>query len=177
MLYRLGNYNVRAEGDFFIAPTAAVMGNVLLKRDVSVWWGAVVRGDQEPITVGEGSNVQDCAVLHTDRGYPLVIGANVTVGHKAVLHGCIVGDGSLIGINAVVLSGAKIGRNCLIGANTLVTEGKEIPDNSMVLGSPGKVVRQLTAEQVADLKDSATHYVQNFKRFNRELANQTEPIR
>jgi carbonic anhydrase/acetyltransferase-like protein (isoleucine patch superfamily) len=177
MLYRLGNHYVRAEGDYFIAPTAVVIGNVLLKRDASVWWNAVVRGDQEPITVGEESNVQDCAVLHTDRGYPLVIGAGVTVGHKVTLHGCTIGDGSLIGIDAVVLSGAKIGRNCLIGANALVTEGKEIPDNSLVLGSPGKVVKVLSAEQVAELKDSAAHYVQNFKRFKRELADQSEVVR
>jgi carbonic anhydrase/acetyltransferase-like protein (isoleucine patch superfamily) len=177
MLYRLGNHYVRAEGDYFIAPTAVVIGNVLLKRDASVWWNAVVRGDQEPITVGEESNVQDCAVLHTDRGYPLVIGAGVTVGHKVTLHGCTIGDGSLIGIDAVVLSGAKIGRNCLIGANALVTEGKEIPDNSLVLGSPGKVVKVLSAEQVAELKDSAAHYVQNFKRFKRELGDQSEVVR
>ena len=174
MLYRLGNDRVRAEGDYFVAPSASVMGKVLLKRDVSVWWGAVVRGDGEPITIGEGTNVQDNAVLHTDDGFPVVIGSFVTVGHKAALHGCVVGENSLIGINAVVLSGAKIGRNCLIGSNALVTEGKEIPDNSLVLGSPGKVVRELTPEQIAGNKRSALHYIENFKRFKRELEVQAE---
>jgi carbonic anhydrase/acetyltransferase-like protein (isoleucine patch superfamily) len=134
---------------------------------VSVWFNAVVRGDNEPITIGDRSNVQDCAVLHTDMGWPLTIGANVTVGHKAVLHSCVVGDETLIGINAVVLTGAKIGRHCLIGANALVTEGKEIPDGSLVMGSPGKVVRQLSPEQVASLLVSANNYVENFKRYKR----------
>jgi carbonic anhydrase/acetyltransferase-like protein (isoleucine patch superfamily) len=174
MLYRLKDDRVRAEGDYFVAPSASVIGKVLLSADVSVWWGAVVRGDGEPITIGEGTNVQDNVVLHTDDGYPLVIGAFVTVGHKAVLHGCTVGDNTLIGINAVVLSGAKIGRNCLIGSNALVTEGKEIPDNSMVLGSPGKVVRELTPAQVAGNRRSALHYIENFKRFKRELGDQAE---
>jgi len=177
MLYRLGNERVRAEGDYFIAPSASVMGKVLLKRDVSVWWGAVLRGDNALITVGEGSNVQECAVLHTELEHPVVIGSNVTIGHKAVVHGCTIGDNSLIGINAVVLNGVKIGRNCLIGANALVTEGKEIPDGSMVLGSPGKVVRPLTPEQIAGNTRSAAFYVQNFKRFKRELAEQPEADR
>lgn len=177
MIYTLGERAVRAAGDHFIAPSADVIGTVVLGHDVSIWFNAVVRGDKEPITIGDGSNVQDCVVLHTDPGFPLRIGRNVTVGHKAVLHGCLVGDNSLIGINAVVLSGAKIGRNCLIGAHALVTEGKEIPDNSMVLGSPAKVVRELTEAQIEGLVESARGYVENFKRFNREFGPQHEIVR
>ena len=126
-------------------------GNVLLKQDASVWFNAVVRGDNDLITIGEGSNVQDGSVLHTDPGFPLTIGAHVTIGHKVMLHGCDIGEGSLIGINAVVLNGAKIGKNCLIGANTLITEGKEIPDCSLVMGSPAKIIRTLSEEQQARL--------------------------
>jgi len=174
MIYRLGDRRVRAEGDYFVAPSASVMGAVLLKANASVWFGAVLRGDNELITVGENSNVQDGAVLHTDLGFPLVIGPYVTIGHKVMLHGCTIGENSLIGINAVVLNGARIGKNCLIGANALVTEGKEIPDNSMVLGSPGRVVKQLPPEQASGLRLSALHYVENFKRFKRELEEQTE---
>ena len=130
-------------GNYWVAPDAQVMGNIVLKENASVWFGAVLRGDNDPIVIGENSNVQDGAVMHTDIGCPLTLGANVTVGHQAMLHGCTVGDNSLIGIGATVLNGAKIGRNCLIGAHALVGEGKEIPDNSMVLGMPGKVVREL----------------------------------
>ncbi|MEM9622300.1 MAG: gamma carbonic anhydrase family protein, partial [Pseudomonadota bacterium] len=130
MLYELGGQQVRAEGEYWVADNAAVVGNVLLKDGASVWFNAVLRGDNERITVGEGANVQDGAVLHTDPGFPLNIGAHVTIGHKVMLHGCEIGEGSLVGINAVVLNGAKIGKNCLIGANALITEGKEIPDNS-----------------------------------------------
>ena len=165
MLYQLDDRRVRAEGRFFIAPGAMVLGSVLLGENVSVWFNAVLRGDQEPITVGEGSNVQDGAVLHTDPGCPLVIGSHVTVGHKAMVHGCHIGDNSLIGINAVVLNGARIGRNCLIGANALITEGKEIPDNSMVLGAPGKVVRELSDTEIEGLRRSALGYVENGRRF------------
>jgi carbonic anhydrase/acetyltransferase-like protein (isoleucine patch superfamily) len=173
MVYQLGERRVRAEGEYFIAESATVIGNVLLRTNASVWFNVVIRGDNELITIGENSNVQDGAVLHTDPGWPIVIGANVTVGHKAMLHGCTIGENSLVGINAVVLNGAKIGRNCLIGANALVTEGKEIPDNSMVLGSPGKVVRELTPEQMDGLRQSALHYVENAQRFKRDLQSQT----
>ena len=173
MIYQLGDQQVQTEGDYWVADTAAVIGNVILKNNASVWFNAVLRGDNEPITVGEGSNVQDGAVCHTDPGFPLTIGANVTVGHKAMLHGCQIGDGSLIGINAVVLNGAKIGKNCLIGANALITEGKEIPDNSMVLGSPGQVVRTLTDEQAAAFQAGAHHYVNNAMRFRDQLQEQT----
>jgi carbonic anhydrase/acetyltransferase-like protein (isoleucine patch superfamily) len=173
MIFELGERQVRAHGECFVADTAVVIGHVLLGRDASVWFNAVIRGDNELITVGESSNVQDGAVLHTDPGSPLVIGSHVTIGHKAMLHGCTIGDNSLVGINAVVLNGAKIGRNCLIGANALVTEGKEIPDNSMVLGSPGRVVRELTPQQIDGLRASALHYVENARRFLAELKPQS----
>jgi carbonic anhydrase/acetyltransferase-like protein (isoleucine patch superfamily) len=172
MIYQLDEWQVRTEGEHFVANSAVVIGNVLLRANASVWFNAVIRGDNELITIGENSNVQDGAVLHTDPGSPLVIGSHVTIGHKAMLHGCTIGDNSLVGINAVVLNGAKIGRNCLIGANALVTEGKEIPDNSMVLGSPGKVVRELTPEQIAGLRKSALHYVENARRFRTGLRPQ-----
>jgi len=172
VLLQLEDRRVQAEGDYWVADTARVIGSVLLKRDASVWFNAVLRGDNELITVGECSNVQDGAVLHTDPGCPLVIGSHVTIGHKAMLHGCTIGDNSLIGINAVVLNRAKIGRNCLIGANALITEGKEIPDNSMVLGAPGKVVRELTEEEIRGLRWSAVHYVENARRFRNALVRQ-----
>lgn len=174
LLYELDGTRVRAEGAHFVADNAVVVGNVLLKTNASVWFNAVLRGDAELITIGENSNVQDGSVLHTDPGYPLDIGSNVTIGHKVMLHGCQIGDNSLIGINAVVLNGAKIGRNCLIGANALITEGKEIPDNSMVMGSPGKVVRQLSEAQIAGLTMSAKHYVKNGQRFAAGMVAQPE---
>ena len=176
MLYELDGVAVQAEGDYWVADSATVVGNVLLKQDASVWFNAVVRGDNDLITIGAGSNVQDGSVLHTDPGYPLTIGAHVTIGHKVMLHGCDIGEGSLIGINAVVLNGAKIGKNCLIGANALITEGKEIPDNSMVMGSPGKVVRTLTDEQAAGIRAGATHYVENARRFKAGAVAQTAAI-
>ena len=172
MLYQLGERQVRAEGEYFVADSAAVIGNVLLRANASVWFNAVIRGDNELITIGENSNIQDGSVLHTDPGSPIVIGSHVTIGHKAMLHGCTIGDNSLVGINAVVLNGAKIGRNCLIGANALVTEGKDIPDGSMVLGSPGKVVRDLTPQEIEGLRRSALHYVENARRFARDLRSQ-----
>jgi len=172
MLYTLGDAAVAADGDYWVADNAVVVGKVLLKSDASVWFNAVLRGDNELITVGEGANVQDGAVLHTDPGYPLVIGPHVTVGHKAMLHGCEIGEGSLIGINAVVLNGVKIGSNCIIGANALITEGKQIPDNSMVLGSPGKVVKTLTEAEGMAIRVGAKHYVENARRFREQLAVQ-----
>ena len=153
------------EGEYWIAPNAVVLGDVILKPGASIWFGAVLRGDNDPITIGENSNIQDGSVLHTDAGEPLTIGRDVTVGHLAMLHGCEIGDNTLIGIGAVVLGRAKIGKNCLIGANTLITEGKVIPDNSLVMGQPGKVVRPLEPGQIAALTASAEHYVQNWKRY------------
>ena len=156
-------------GAYWVAPNAQLMGAIVLKENASVWFNAVLRGDNEPITIGENSNVQDGAVMHTDIGYPLTLGTNVTIGHLAMLHGCTVGDNSLIGIGATILNGAKIGRNCLIGAHALVGEGKEIPDNSMVLGMPGKVVRELGEDNKKMMIASATIYVENWKRFKETL--------
>ena len=157
-------------GEYWIAPNASVIGNVILKKNASIWFGAVLRGDNEAIIIGENSNIQDNSVLHTDMGKPLTLGANVTVGHKVMLHGCTVGDGSLIGIGAIVLNGARIGRGCLIGAGALITENKEIPDRSLVMGSPGKVVRTLTEEEAAAIAHGAAHYVANWKRYSGGLA-------
>ena len=172
MLYQLGNLAVGVEPGAWVADSASVIGNVRLEENASVGFNAVLRGDNELITVGEGSNVQDGAVLHTDPGFPLTIGPHVTVGHKVMLHGCEIGEGSLIGINAVILNGAKIGKNCLIGANALVTEGKEIPDNSVVMGSPGKIVRTLSTEQGDSIRLSAHHYVENAQHFREALTPQ-----
>ncbi|MFT0212454.1 gamma carbonic anhydrase family protein [Pseudomonas sp. F1_0610] len=169
MKYRLANRSVEAHPDSWIAPSADVIGSVRLDAGASVWFGAVLRGDNELIHIGENANVQDGTVIHTDIGYPLILGKGVTIGHNVVLHGCTVGDYSLIGINAVILNGAKIGKYCLIGANSLVPEGKEIPDGSLVMGSPGKVVRQLTPEQMKGLEASAAHYVQNAQRYKKDL--------
>ena len=170
-VYNLGNVTPELPNDdeYWIAPTAAVMGRVILKKNASVWWGATLRGDNDPIIVGEGSNIQDGSICHTDAGSPLTIGAHVTIGHLVMLHGCEIGDGSLIGIGSIVLNGAKIGKNCLIGANCLITEGKEIPDNSLVMGAPGKVVRELSPEQAARVALGSAHYVENWKRYKREL--------
>src|SRR5580658_11262981 len=169
--YRLGDRETEFPpgGEYWIAPNAVVIGNVILKKNASVWFGAVLRGDNEAITVGENSNVQDNSVLHTDMGSPLTIGANVTVGHQVMLHGCTIGDGALIGIGAVVLNGAKIGRNCLVGAGALITENKEFPDGTMILGSPAKVVRELSPEQAARMGMGALGYVRNWQRFKAEL--------
>lgn len=153
------------DGDCWVAPGAQVMGQVTLAAGASVWFNAVLRGDKERLTVGEGSNIQDGCVLHADPGVPLNVGADVTVGHKAILHGCTVGDGSLIGMNAVVLNGAKIGKGCLIGANALVTEGKEIPDGWMAIGAPAKPVRELSEAEKAGLIDSARRYRANMRHF------------
>ena len=170
MKFDLGEYSVETDEDnFYIAETAIVLGKVRLCKDASVWFGAVLRGDTELITIGEGSNVQDGAVIHTDIGFPVDIGKGVTVGHQAMLHGCTIGDGSLIGINSVVLNGAKIGSGCLIASNALVTEGMEVPDGSLVMGSPGKIKGSLDEEKRKGLLLSAQYYVQNYKRFKLEL--------
>ena len=158
-----------ASGNFWTAPTAALIGKVRLLEHASVWFGAVLRGDNDWIVVGERSNVQDNSVVHTDPGVPTIIGTGVTVGHKVILHSCTVGDNSLVGMGSVLLTGCKIGKNCLIGANTLVSEGKEIPDNSLVLGSPGRIVKQLGESQLAMLKISAEVYVHNYQRFRAQL--------
>lgn len=166
MVYELGDRRVEILGEgTFVAPGAEVIGSVALHKNASVWFNTVIRGDNELITVGEDSNVQDCSVLHTDPGIPLTIGKGVTVGHKVMLHGCEIGDYSLIGINSVILNRVKIGKHCLIGANTLIPEGKEIPDGVMVVGSPGKIKRELTEPEKKMLEMSAAHYVANAQRY------------
>jgi carbonic anhydrase/acetyltransferase-like protein (isoleucine patch superfamily) len=157
------------QGHCWIAPSADVIGKVRLLNDASIWFGAVLRGDNEWITIGQGSNVQDGCVLHTDMGAPLTIGTNCTIGHKAILHGCTIGDNSLIGMGAIVLNHVKIGRNCLIGAGALIPEGKTIPDNSLVVGQPGKIIRVLDEDAATKLTDSAQSYQKNWKRFAKGL--------
>jgi carbonic anhydrase/acetyltransferase-like protein (isoleucine patch superfamily) len=159
-IYQLGEDEPRIAASAWVADNASVIGRVQLHDEASVWYGAVLRGDNDVITLGPRSNVQDGSVLHTDPGHPLVIGAGVTVGHQAMLHGCTIGDDSLVGIQAVVLNGARIGRGCLVGAGAVVTEGKEFPDHSLILGAPAKVVRTLSPEQQASILRSATSYVQ-----------------
>ena len=153
----------------WIADDANVIGNIHLERLVSIWFGATLRGDTELITIGEGSNVQDGSVLHTDLGFPLNIGKDVTIGHKVMLHGCTIGDNSLIGIGAVILNKAKIGKNCIIGAKALITENKEIPDNSLVVGSPGKVVREVTEEEKKAVFENTKHYQDNWKKYSKSI--------
>ncbi len=169
-VYKLGDVTPDIHETAWVAPTAAVIGNVILAEKSSIWFGAVLRGDNEPISIGARSNIQDNSVLHTDPGCPLNIGEGVIVGHQVMLHGCTIGDNSLIGIGATVLNGVKIGKNCLIGAHALITENKEIPDNSMVIGSPGKVIKTLNENQIAMLRLNAEVYVKNAERFNADLA-------
>lgn len=168
-LYALDGLTPKIDSTAWVAPDANVIGNIVLAAKSSVWFGCTLRGDNELIEVGEGSNVQENCVFHTDPGCPLTIGINCTIGHKVMLHGCTIGDNSLIGMGATILNGAKIGKNCLIGAGALITENKVIPDGSLVMGAPGKVVRELDAAAIAGLTASAEHYQQNAARFAREL--------
>lgn len=168
-IYTLPHKTPQIDTTAWIAPNATVIGDVRLGAGANVWWNAVLRGDNDPITIGTNTNVQDGSVLHTDAGVPLTLGSNVTVGHLVMLHGCTVGDNSLIGIGAVILNRAVIGRNCIVGANTLIPEGKTYPDGVLILGSPGKVVRPLEPEEIARLAHSASHYVDNAKRYAQEL--------
>ena len=166
MIIDLGNKTLQTDGDdFYIAPNATVIGDVRLSKDASIWFNATLRADNEPILIGEGSNVQDGAIIHTDPGFNTSIGKYVTVGHMAMLHGCEIGDGSLIGIGSVVLNGAKIGKNCIIGAKALVTEGMEIPDGSMVLGMPGKIKKTLSDDEQKLVSLGAYHYIENYKKY------------
>jgi carbonic anhydrase/acetyltransferase-like protein (isoleucine patch superfamily) len=169
MIYALDGHAPQIDPDSWIAPDANLIGRIVVQAGASVWFGATLRGDNEEIVVGAGSNVQEACVLHTDMGYPLVIGANCTIGHKAMLHGCTIGEGSLIGMGATLLNGARIGRGCLIGAGALITEGKDIPDGSLVMGAPGKVVRMLDAEAQIRLLKSAAGYQANMRRFREGL--------
>ena len=168
-LYQLDEFIPQLAEGAWVADSAQVIGRVELAEDASVWFGAVLRGDNELLRIGRGSNIQDGTVMHTDMGYPLTIGNHVTVGHQVMMHGCTVGDGSLIGIQAVILNGAKIGRNCLVGAGSLVTEGKEFPDGSLIVGTPAKVVRQITPEQIEGFGRNAEHYVENARRYKAGL--------
>ena len=169
-IYSIDSRNPQLDPAAWVAPNAIVIGDVRLAAGASIWWNAVLRGDNDPIVIGENSNIQDGSVLHTDIGTPLTLGRDITVGHMVMLHGCTIGDGSLIGIGAIVLNRAVIGKHCLIGANSLIPEGRVIPDRSLVMGSPGKVVRELTDEEVARLLASADHYVDNANRYRDQLA-------
>lgn len=169
-IYQLGEKHPQLAASTWVADSAQVIGDVRLEADVSIWFNTVLRGDNDPITIGSGSNIQDGSVLHTDDGVPLTIGRNVTVGHQVMLHGCTIGDESLIGIGAVVLNGAVIGRHCLVGAGALVTEGKTFPDGSLIIGSPARVARQLMPEQIEALRRSAQHYIENARRYREQLA-------
>jgi len=169
MKYTLGDRKVITRGNYWIAPGAHLIGTVILENNVSVWFNAVVRGDNDVITLGENSQIQDGCVLHTDAGFPLTLGKGVTVGHMSMLHGCTIGDGTLIGIGSVILNGVKIGRNCVIGANSLIPENKVIPDGSMVMGSPGRVVRPLRPEEITNYNQFAGDYVKRFQRYQREF--------
>jgi carbonic anhydrase/acetyltransferase-like protein (isoleucine patch superfamily) len=168
-IYQLGDHAPEIDPSAYITDSANVIGKARIEANASIWFGVTIRGDNELITIGENSNLQEGCVLHTDPGYPITIGRNVTVGHQAMLHGCIIGEGSLVGIQAVILNGAKIGKNCLVGAGALVTEGKEFPDNSLILGAPAKVVRTLREEDIARLNGNASHYVERGKFFKRNL--------
>ena len=169
MFYDLENKKLKNFGENWVAPNATIIGDVTLDKNTSIWFNATLRGDIENIHIGEGSNIQDGSVLHTDPGYPLKIGNNVTVGHLVMLHGCAIGDNSLIGIGAVILNNAKIGKNCIIGAKSLITENKEIPDNSLVVGSPGRVIRKVTDEEVKAIKENAKRYQENWKKYSKSI--------
>lgn len=170
-IYEIGGVGpvLPASGKFWIAGSAEVMGNVVLRENASVWYGCVLRGDNDPITIGENTNIQDLTVIHTDIGAPVTIGANVTVGHRVILHGCEIGDDTLIGMGSTILNRVKIGKNCIIGANTLISEGKEIPDNSLVMGAPGKVVKEVSAPQIQMIRMSALHYVENWQKHSAQV--------
>jgi carbonic anhydrase/acetyltransferase-like protein (isoleucine patch superfamily) len=168
-IYELDGNVPRIAASAYVADSAQVIGRVELAEGASIWFGAILRGDNEWMKIGRGSNVQDGSVLHSDPGFPLSLGENVTIGHMVMLHGCTIGDGTLVGIQAVVLNGAKIGRNCLVGAGSLVPEGKEFPDNSLIMGTPAKVVRELSPEQAGRLAHAATHYVENSARYRAGL--------
>ena len=169
MIYNFENNTPKLHKESWVASNAILIGKVILKKDANIWFNVVLRGDIEPITIGEESNVQDGSVFHTDPDCPLTLGKGVTVGHMVVLHGCVVGDDTLIGIGSTILNKTKIGKNCIIGANTLIAENKVIPDRSLVLGSPGKIVRQVTDEEIEEIKENAKHYVENYKRYKNNL--------
>ncbi len=168
-IYQLGQHRPQIDGTAYITDSATLIGKVTIGKNASVWFGATLRGDNEMITIGDGSNVQESAVMHTDPGFPLTVGQNVTIGHQAMLHGCTIGDGSLIGIAAIVLNNATIGKNCLVGAGALVLEGKSFPDNSLIVGSPARVARSLSEEEIAGLQKAAAVYVTRGQEFTTQL--------
>jgi carbonic anhydrase/acetyltransferase-like protein (isoleucine patch superfamily) len=168
-IYALGDKHPQLADSVWIAPNATVIGDVHLGRNVSIWWNATLRGDNDPITIGHDTNIQDGSTLHTDDGIPLLIGAGVTVGHMVTLHGCTIGDGCLVGMGAIVLNRAVVGRECLIGAGSVIPEGKEIPDRSLVIGTPGRVIRQLTDEDVARIRESTQHYLAHARQYRNQL--------
>ncbi|MDR2880317.1 MAG: gamma carbonic anhydrase family protein [Azoarcus sp.] len=179
-IYALDGLRPRTSEGSWIAHNATIIGDVRIGRDVSIWYNVVIRGDNEPIEIGDGTNIQDGSILHNDEGVPLTIGKNVTVGHMAMLHGCVIGDGCLIGINAVVLNNAVIGKDCLIAAKALIPEGKVIPDRSLVVGSPGRILRTLTDEEITRLRHNASHYIDNGNRYRAgfyELHATTDPAK
>ena len=167
MIHQLGDKTVKRDGKNWIADSAKVIGDIYLKNDCSIWFGAVLRGDIEKITIGEGTNVQDNSVVHTDDGCECIVGSGVTVGHMVILHGCSIKDDSLIGMGATILNNAKIGKNCIIGANSLITENKEIPDRSLVMGSPGKIIREVTDQEIEAIKENARRYSANWKNYEK----------
>ena len=169
MIYDFENNTPTLDKNSWVASNAVLIGKIVLKKDANVWFNVVLRGDIEPITIGEGSNVQDGSVFHTDPGCPLILGKGVTVGHMVMLHGCEVDDNTLIGIGSTILNKTKIGKNCIIGANTLIPENKVIPDRSLVLGSPGKVIRQVTEKEIEEIKENAKHYIVNYKKYKNKI--------
>jgi len=170
-VYRLGQHgpDLPPKDEYWIAPSAAVLGQVRLGQDVSVWFGATIRGDNEPITIGEGTNIQEKATLHVDPGFPMTVGPGSTIGHNSVIHGCTIGPGSLVGMGATILNGARIGANCLVGANALVTEGRQFDDGSLIVGTPAKSLRKLRDEEVAAIKQATEDYVNRWRYYAREL--------
>lgn len=169
-IYALGDTRPQLASDCWIAPNATLIGDIRVGHETSIWWNVVARGDRHPIVIGDRCNVQDGSVLHTDPGVPFVLGNDVTIGHMVMLHGCIVGDGSLIGIGSILLNRSQIGRNCIVGANTLIPEGKSFPDGVLIVGSPGKIVRELNSEEIARMRENAANYVENWKRYVRDLS-------
>ena len=169
MIYNFNNIKPTLDNNSWLAPSASLIGKVTLKKDASVWFGAVLRGDIEPITIGEGSNVQDNSIIHTDPGCPTTVGKNVTIGHLVMLHGCTIEDDCLIGIGSTILNKAKIGKNSIIGANTLITENKVIPERSLVMGAPGKIIRQVTDDEVKAIIENARRYVENYKKYKGKI--------
>jgi carbonic anhydrase/acetyltransferase-like protein (isoleucine patch superfamily) len=169
MIYSLDGKSIKTNGDYYVAPTATVIGDVTLMKNATIWFGTTLRGDSDQIVIGEGTNVQDGSMIHVDPGFGAILGNNVSIGHMVMLHGCTIGDGTLVGIGSIILNGAVIGKNCLIGANSMITEGKKIPDNSVVMGSPGKIIRQTTEADLTLISRPAPHYIARGKMYKAQL--------